>query len=95
LTSRNKLIEYAELFQGTIDATSVYPREVVKLALHHNAAAVIIAHNHPPGSAEPSRADIQLTATLKAALDLVGTRMLDHVIVCGANSVSMAELGLV
>jgi DNA repair protein RadC len=83
-----------ELFRGTLAQTSVYPREVVKAALARNAAAVIFAHNHPSGLAEPSRADELLTRSLRDALALVDVRVLDHVIVGGACSVSFAERGL-
>ena len=83
-----------ELFRGTLTQTSVYPREVVLRALHHQAAAVVLAHNHPSGTVEPSRADEALTQTLKAALALVDVRVLDHFIIAGDEAVSMAELGL-
>jgi DNA repair protein RadC len=94
LDSQNRLIEYAELFRGTLAQTSVYPREVVKIALTRNAAAMIFAHNHPSGVAEPSRADELLTQTLKQALSLVEVRVLDHFIVAGDSIVSFAERGL-
>ena len=94
LDAQNRLIEDQELFRGTLTQTSVYPREVVRRALHHSAAAVIFAHNHPSGLAEPSRADELLTRTLRDALALVDVRVLDHVIVAGASSVSFAERGL-
>jgi DNA repair protein RadC len=94
LDNRHRLIEAAELFRGTIDGASVHPREVVKEALKHNAAAVILAHNHPSGAAEPSRADEFLTQTLKAALALVDVRVLDHLVVGRAGVVSFAERGL-
>jgi DNA repair protein RadC len=85
-----------ELFRGTLTQTSVYPREVVKLALTRNAAALVVAHNHPSGDGEPSRADEHLTHTLKQALALVDVKVLDHFIVAGtAKPVSMAERGLV
>ena len=83
------------MFRGTVSQTSVYPREVVKEALSLNAAAVVLAHNHPSGAAEPSRADEFLTQTLKAALALVDVRVLDHFVVAGADCVSFAERGLV
>ena len=83
-----------ELFRGTLAQTSVYPREVVKAALAHNAAAVISAHNHPSGIAEPSRADELLTQSLKQALALVDIRSLDHFVVAGSALVSFAERGL-
>ncbi len=81
-----------ELFRGTLNEACVYPREVVKAALYHNAAAVIFAHNHPSGVSEPSRADIQITAKLSAALDLVDIRVLDHFI-CGRETYSFREHG--
>jgi len=95
LDSRHRLIALEELFRGTLNQTSVYPREVVRRALHHHAAAVVLAHNHPSGSVEPSRADETLTQTLKAALALVDVRVLDHVIVAPGQALSMAERGLV
>ena len=94
LDAQNRLIDEEELFRGTLTQTSVYPREVVKRALARNAAAVIFAHNHPSGIAEPSRADELLTRTLRDALALIEVRVLDHVIVAGASSVSFAERGL-
>ncbi len=93
LDNRHRLINYQELFNGTIDSASVYPREVVKAALKQNAAAVIFAHNHPSGVAEPSRADIEITAKLKKALALVDIRVLDHIIAGDGYQVSMAERG--
>ena len=95
LDSQHHLIAMEELFRGTLSQTSVYPREVVLRALHHHAAAVVLAHNHPRGSVEPSRADIQLTNTLKSALALVDVRVLDHLIVAQGQALSMAEQGLV
>ena len=94
LDSQHRLIADRELFRGTLAQTSVYPREVVKSALALNAAAVIFAHNHPSGVAEPSRADELLTQSLKAALQLVDVRTLDHFVVAGAHVVSFAERGL-
>lgn len=94
LDSQHRLIAAEELFRGTLAQTSVYPREVVKSALAHNAAAVIFAHNHPSGVAEPSRADELLTQALKAALALVDVRALDHFVVAGGAVVSFAERGL-
>jgi DNA repair protein RadC len=94
LDSQNRLIAAHELFRGTLAQTSVYPREVVKAALAHNAAGVIFAHNHPSGVAEPSRADELLTASLKQALALVDIRTLDHLVVAGHRVVSFAERGL-
>ncbi|BCY02099.1 RadC family protein [Stutzerimonas stutzeri] len=95
LDNRHRLIEYVELFRGTIDTASVYPREVVKEALRLNAAAIIFSHNHPSGHPEPSEADKALTRRPKQALDLVDVRTLDHVIVAGDASTSLAECGLV
>ncbi|OOZ37405.1 RadC family protein [Solemya velesiana gill symbiont] len=94
LDNRHKIIEYEELFRGTIDGASVHPREVVKRALTHNAAALIMAHNHPSGVAEPSRSDEQITRQLKSALELVGIRVIDHIIVGAGHSSSLAEMGL-
>lgn len=93
LDNRHRVIEYEELFQGTIDGASVHPREVVKRALYYNAAAVILAHNHPSGIAEPSQADERITQRLKDALALVDIRVLDHIII-GDEVVSFAERGL-
>ncbi|QRY76912.1 DNA repair protein RadC [Pseudomonas sp. PDNC002] len=93
LDSKHRVIAFRELFRGTLDGASVYPREVVKTALDHNAAAVILVHNHPSGDPEPSQADRRLTTTLQAALNLVGTRTLDHIIVGNEGCVSLAELG--
>ena len=94
LDAQNRLIAGIELFRGTTTQTSVYPREVVKGGLKHNACAVILAHNHPSGVAEPSRADELLTQALKQALALVDVRVLDHFVVAGADTVSFAECGL-
>jgi DNA repair protein RadC len=94
LTTRLRMIAVQELFPGTIDGASVYPREVVKEALRHNAAKVIIAHNHPSGIAEPSDADEQITRRLKHALDLVDIRIVDHIIVAGGDTLSFAARGL-
>lgn len=94
LDSQHRLLALEELFRGTLTQTSVYPREVVLRALHHHAAAVVLAHNHPSGSVQPSRADEALTQTLKAALALVDVRVLDHVIVAPGQALSMAEQGL-
>jgi DNA repair protein RadC len=93
LDNRHRVITYEELFRGTIDGASVHPREVVKRALFHNAAAVILAHNHPSGVAEPSRADMQLTRRLVDALALVDIRVLDHFIIGDGDGVSLAERG--
>jgi DNA repair protein RadC len=94
LDSQHRLIVLEELFRGTLTQTSVYPREVVVRALALNAASVVLAHNHPSGTAEPSRADEALTQTLKAALGLVDVRVLDHFVVTSTEAVSMAERGL-
>lgn len=95
LDAQNKLIDYRELFRGTLTQTSVYPREVVKAALRVNAGAVIFAHNHPSGLSEPSRADEMLTESLKSALALVDVKVLDHFIVAGRSvPLSFAERGL-
>ena len=94
LDNQHRVIDYEELFFGTIDGASVHPREVIKRALVHNAAAVIFAHNHPSGVAEPSQADQRITARLKSALALVDIRVLDHVIVGEADIVSFAERGI-
>ncbi|MEN9500862.1 MAG: repair protein RadC [Pseudomonadota bacterium] len=93
LDNRHRVIEYEELFRGTIDGASVHPREVVRRALHHNAAAVIFAHNHPSGVAEPSQADERITHKLKDALHLIDVRVLDHFVV-GDQVISFAERGL-
>mgnify|MGYP000891959032 CR=1 FL=1 len=94
LDSQNRLIVGKELFRGTLTQTSVYPREIVKEALRHNAAALIFAHNHPSGVPEPSRADESLTASLKQALSLVDVKVLDHFIVAASSVLSFAERGL-
>lgn len=94
LDSQNRLIASEELFRGTLSQTSVYPREVVKRALHWNAAATIFAHNHPSGVAEPSRADEMLTGALKQSLALVDVKVLDHFVVGGSTVMSFAERGL-
>ncbi len=94
LDAQNRLIALEEMFRGTLSQTSVYPREVVKRALEHQAAAVILAHNHPSGAAEPSRADEFLTQTLKSALALIDVRVLDHLVVGRSDVVSLAERGL-
>ncbi len=94
LDAQNRLVAMEELFRGTLTQTSVYPREVVLHALKHGAASVVLAHNHPSGTVQPSRADEALTQTLKAALALVDVRVLDHVIVAQGEALSMAEKGL-
>ena len=95
LDNQNRVIESTELFRGTIDAASVYPREVARLALQHNAAAVIFAHNHPSGSNEPSLSDKQITAQLKQAMALLDIRVLDHFIIGDGEPYSFAEHGLI
>lgn len=94
LDCQNRVIETEEMFRGTLTQTSVYPREVVRASMKHNAASVILAHNHPSGSTTPSRADESLTQTLKQALALVDVRVLDHLIVTTGEVLSMAERGL-
>ena len=93
LDAQHALIEYVELFRGTVSQTAVYPREVVKESLARNAAALVLVHNHPSGVAQPSRADEMLTQTLKSALHLVDIRLVDHLIVAGTNVLSFAERG--
>ena len=94
LDTQHRVIAIEELFRGTLSQTAVYPREVVKESLARNAAAVVLVHNHPSGSAEPSRADEFLTTTLRQALALVDVRVLDHLVVTRASVTSFAELGL-
>lgn len=94
LDNRHRVLRFEEMFRGTIDGTSVYPREVVKEALRVNAAAVIVAHNHPSGVAEPSDADERITGRLKAALGLVDIRLLDHLVVGHGRVTSLASRGL-
>ena len=94
LDAQHRLVAAEEMFRGTLTQTSVYPREVVRRALHHNAGAVILSHNHPSGHPEPSRADEALTQTMKSALSLVDVRVLDHIVVAGTRSLSFAERGL-
>jgi DNA repair protein RadC len=94
LDNRHRVIEYEELFRGTIDGASVHPREVVRRALQHNAAAVILAHNHPSGVSEPSQADTRITQRLREALALVDIRVLDHLIIGDGEPRSFAEMGL-
>ena len=93
MDNRHRVLAFEELFQGTIDGASVYPREVVRACLHHNAAAVIFAHNHPSGNSEPSPADVAITRTLKQALDLIGVRVLDHLVI-GETVTSLSQRGL-
>ena len=94
LDNKHRVIKFEKLFYGTIDGASVYPREVVKLALRYNAAALILAHNHPSGVAEPSNADISITKRLIEALNLIEIRILDHLVIGDGHSVSLAEKGL-
>jgi len=94
LDAQNRLISAQELFSGTLTQTSVYPREVVKSALRHNAASVIFAHNHPSGVAEPSQADERITRRIKAALELVDIRLLDHLIIGDGTATSLASRGM-
>ena len=94
LDNRHRVIKFDEMFRGTIDGTSVYPREVVKEALAVNAAAVILAHNHPSGVAEPSQADERITKRLKSALGLVDIRLLDHLIIGNGEATSLAARGM-
>ncbi len=93
LDNRHRVITFEELFRGTIDGASVYPREVVRRALQHNAAALILAHNHPSGVPEPSAADISLTLRLREALELVDVRVLDHIVIGDGDPLSLSELG--
>ena len=95
LDNRHRVIAFEELFFGSIDSAAVHPREVMKAALRHNAAAVIFAHNHPSGVAEPSRADELLTRRLKEALSLVDIRVLDHLVIGDGEPLSLAERGLI
>jgi len=94
LDNKHRVIKYEELFRGTIDSASVHPREVLRRVIHHNAAAVIFAHNHPSGVAEPSQADHRITDKLKDALGMVGVRVLDHFII-GDDVLSFAEKGYI
>jgi DNA repair protein RadC len=94
LDAQHRVIELRQMFRGTVSQTSVYPREIVKEALALNSAAVVLVHNHPSGAAEPSRADELLTLTLRTTLALVDVRVIDHLVVAGADVVSFAERGL-
>ena len=94
LSSQHHVIASEKLFYGTIDGAAVYPREVVKAALKHNAAAVILGHNHPSGTCEPSTADKRITERLQSALALIDIRVLDHIVCCPADAYSFAESGL-
>jgi DNA repair protein RadC len=93
LDNRHRVLAFEELFRGTVNAANVYPREVVRAALRHNAAALILAHNHPSGVAEPSDADVSLTRRLKTALELVDVRVLDHIVIGDGHTTSLAERG--
>ncbi|MEY3667571.1 MAG: hypothetical protein RL572_1111 [Pseudomonadota bacterium] len=95
LDNQHRVVRFEELFSGTIDGAAVYPREVVKRCLHNNAAAVIFAHNHPSGIAEPSHADVAITLRLKSALSTIDVRVLDHIIIGSRDVVSLAERGVV
>ncbi len=95
LDNRHRVLAFEELFRGTIDGTSVYPREVVKQALKVNAAAIILAHNHPSGTAEPSQADERITRRVKSALELLDIRLLDHLVVGDGTCTSLASRGLI
>lgn len=95
LDNRHRVLAFEEMFRGTLDGASVHPREVVRQSLHHNAAAVIFAHNHPSGVAEPSAADRNITHQLRDALQLVGVRVLDHFVIGSGEPVSMAARGLI
>lgn len=94
LDSQHRLLKYVELFHGTINAAPVYPREIIKLVMQHNAAAVILAHNHPSGVAEPSQADQRVTERLKKALSMIDVDLLDHFVIGSGQPVSFAERGL-
>lgn len=94
LDNQHRLLGYEQLFRGSLREVSIYPREVVKLSLHYNAAALILVHNHPSGNTEPSTADCHITQRLKTALDLIDVRILDHFIVAGNQTTSLAERGL-
>lgn len=95
LDNRHRVLAFKELFRGTIDGTSVYPREVIKETLQCNAAAIIFAHNHPSGVAEPSQADERITKRLKAALELIDVRVLDHIIIGHDTTTSLASRGMI
>lgn len=95
LDNRHRVLAFEELFRGTLDGASVHPREVVRASLRHNAAAVILAHNHPSGVAEPSAADRNITHQLRDALQLVGVRVLDHLVIGAGEPTSMAARGLI
>jgi len=95
LDNRHGIIKYEEMFNGTIDGASVYPREVIKRALELNAAALILTHNHPSGNTEPSKADENITIRIKEACQLVDIRLLDHIIIGGTSHTSLAERGII
>lgn len=95
LDNQHGVIDFQVLFQGTIDGAAVYPREIVKAALEHNAAAVVLTHNHPSGSCEPSAADKRITSAIQTALETVNIRVLDHLVVGGTDISSFAEKGLI
>ena len=95
LDSQHRLIAFEDLFRGTLAQASVYPREIARRALLHNAAALIVAHNHPSGAAEPSRADEALTSALKTSLSLLDVRVLDHLVIAGSQATSLAQRGLI
>lgn len=94
LDAQHRLIAIEDLFRGTLAQASVYPREIARRALHHNAAALIVAHNHPSGAAEPSRADEALTSALKSSLSLLDVCVLDHLVIAGSRATSLAQRGL-
>lgn len=95
LDIRHRVIAFEEVFQGTIDSTTIYPREIVRRCMQHNAAALIVAHNHPSGMADPSEADRHITTRIRGALELIDVRVLDHFIVGGTDCLSLAEKGLI
>ena len=95
LDNRHRVLAFEEMFRGTLDGASVHPREVVRAALHHNAAAVVLSHNHPSGVAEPSAADRNITRQLRDALQLIGVRVLDHLVIGAGEPTSMAARGLI
>ncbi len=95
LDNRHQVIEYEEMFKGTLDSAPVHPREIVKKVLHHNAAAIIIAHNHPSGVAEPSQSDADITIKIQKALQLINVRLLDHIIVGDGEFVSLSNRGII
>lgn len=95
LDNRHRVLAFEEMFRGTLDGASVHPREVVRASLKHNAAAVVLAHNHPSGTAEPSAADRNITHQLRDALQLIGVRVLDHLVIGSGEPTSMAARGLI